>query len=175
MSGSPRSSSTTSARRSAATTIASSPVAASSTSKSRLRRLVRRARAERGVVLDEQDRRSRPTPSRTPGHGGDIAGVCGSAARADVRDALDARTRRLGDAAPEAGADPRGGAEVEALGLTVHAQYALMGQYDFLNIIEAPDDETMAKAAIMLAARGTMRTTTLPAIPVDDLIERLKS
>jgi uncharacterized protein with GYD domain len=65
--------------------------------------------------------------------------------------------------------------EVEALGLTVHAQYALMGQYDFLNLIEAPDEETMAKAAVMLAARGTMRTTTLPAIPVDTLIERLKS
>jgi uncharacterized protein with GYD domain len=64
--------------------------------------------------------------------------------------------------------------EVEALGLKVHAQYALMGQYDFLNLIEAPDDETMAKAAVMLAARGTMRTTTLPAIPVEALIERLK-
>jgi uncharacterized protein with GYD domain len=66
-------------------------------------------------------------------------------------------------------------AEVESLGLTVHAQYALMGQYDFLNLIEAPDDESMAQAAIMLAARGTMRTTTLPAIPVDVLIERLKN
>ena len=65
-------------------------------------------------------------------------------------------------------------AEVEALGLKVHAQYALMGQYDFLNIIEAPDEEAMANAAIMLAARGTMRTTTLPAIPVEDLIRRLK-
>jgi len=64
--------------------------------------------------------------------------------------------------------------EVEALGLKVHAQYALMGQYDFLNILEAPDDQTMAKAAIMLAARGTMRTTTLPAIPVEDLINKLK-
>ncbi len=64
--------------------------------------------------------------------------------------------------------------EVEALGLKVHAQYALMGQYDFLNLIEAPDDETMAKAAVMLAARGTMRTTTLPAIPVEKLIERLR-
>jgi uncharacterized protein with GYD domain len=64
--------------------------------------------------------------------------------------------------------------EVETLGLKVHAQYALMGQYDFLNLIEAPDDKTMAKAAIMLAARGTMRTTTLPAIPVEDLIARLK-
>jgi uncharacterized protein with GYD domain len=66
-------------------------------------------------------------------------------------------------------------AEVEAMGLKVHAQYALMGQYDFLNLIEAPDDESMAQAAIMLAARGTMRTTTLPAIPVDTLIERLKN
>jgi len=65
--------------------------------------------------------------------------------------------------------------EVEALGLKVHAQYALMGQYDFLNILEAPDEETMAKAAIMLASRGTMRTTTLPAIPVDQLIARLKT
>ncbi len=63
--------------------------------------------------------------------------------------------------------------EVEALGLKVHAQYALMGQYDFLNLIEAPDEQTMATAAIMLAARGTMRTTTLPAIPVEDLIARL--
>jgi uncharacterized protein with GYD domain len=66
-------------------------------------------------------------------------------------------------------------ADVEALGLKVHAQYALMGQYDFLNIIEAPDEETMAKAAIMLAARGTMRTTTLPAIPIDQLITRLQA
>ena len=64
-------------------------------------------------------------------------------------------------------------AEVEALGITVHAQYALMGQFDFLNLIEAPDEQAMAKAAIMLAARGTMRTTTLPAIPVEDLIARL--
>jgi uncharacterized protein with GYD domain len=65
-------------------------------------------------------------------------------------------------------------AEVEALGLKVHAQYALMGQYDFLNLIEAPDEQAMAKAAVMLAARGTMRTMTLPAIPVEDLISRLK-
>ena len=64
--------------------------------------------------------------------------------------------------------------EVEALGLKVHAQYALMGQYDFLNVIEAPDEKTMAKAAIMLAARGTMKSTTLQAITVDELIATLK-
>jgi uncharacterized protein with GYD domain len=49
-----------------------------------------------------------------------------------------------------------------------------MGQYDFLSVIEAPDEQAMANAAIMLAARGTMRTTTLPAIPVEDLVARLK-
>jgi uncharacterized protein with GYD domain len=58
--------------------------------------------------------------------------------------------------------------------LRVVAQYALMGQYDFLNIIEAPDERAMARAAVMLAARGTMRTTTMQAIPVDDLIALLK-
>jgi uncharacterized protein with GYD domain len=64
--------------------------------------------------------------------------------------------------------------EVEALGLKVICQYALMGQYDFLNVIESPDEATMARAAIMLAARGTMRTTTLQAISVEELIQSLK-
>jgi len=49
-----------------------------------------------------------------------------------------------------------------------------MGAYDFLNIIEAPDEKAMARAAVMLAARGTMRTTTMQAIPVEDLISLLK-
>jgi uncharacterized protein with GYD domain len=65
--------------------------------------------------------------------------------------------------------------EVESMGLKVIAQYALMGQWDFLNVIEAPDEATLAKAAISLAARGTMRTMTLQAVPIDDLIARLSS
>lgn len=65
--------------------------------------------------------------------------------------------------------------EVESMGLKVIAQYALIGQWDFLNVIEAPDEATLAKAAISLAARGTMRTMTLQAVPIDDLIERLSS
>ena len=64
--------------------------------------------------------------------------------------------------------------EVESMGLTVLAQYGLMGQYDFLTVIDAPDEGTMARAAITLAARGTMRTTTCKAIPVEELIENLK-
>jgi uncharacterized protein with GYD domain len=66
-------------------------------------------------------------------------------------------------------------AEVEAMGLTVVAQYALLGQWDFLNIIEAPDEATMARAAVALAARGTMRTTTMQAVSVDELIATLQT
>lgn len=65
--------------------------------------------------------------------------------------------------------------EVESMGLKVLAQYALMGQWDFLNLIEAPDEATMAKAAVSLAARGTMRTTTMQALPIETLIETLRS
>ncbi len=64
--------------------------------------------------------------------------------------------------------------EVESMGLKVVAQYGLMGQYDFLNVLEAPDEQTMARAAITLAARGTMRTTTFQAISIPDLIAGLK-
>ena len=64
--------------------------------------------------------------------------------------------------------------EVEALGVKVLEQYALLGQYDFLNIIEAPDDVTMTRLAVALASRGTMKSVTLPAIPVDEFIARMK-
>ena len=61
--------------------------------------------------------------------------------------------------------------EVEALGVRVIEQYALLGPYDFCNILEAPDDRTMAKVALILSARGTMKSLTLPAIPVDEYLE----
>ena len=64
--------------------------------------------------------------------------------------------------------------EVESMGLKVIAQYALLGQWDFLNIIEAPDEAAMARCAVTLAARGTMRTTTLQALPIEQLVEALK-
>jgi uncharacterized protein with GYD domain len=65
-------------------------------------------------------------------------------------------------------------AEVESLGLRVKEQYALLGQWDFLNVIEADSAEQMARAAVMLAARGTLKTMTLPAIPVDEFVETLR-
>jgi uncharacterized protein with GYD domain len=64
--------------------------------------------------------------------------------------------------------------EVESLGLTVVAQYALMGQWDFLNIIEAPDEVTMARVATTLASRGTLKTMTLPIIDIETFIAGLK-
>ena len=64
--------------------------------------------------------------------------------------------------------------EVEALGVKVLHQYAVLGNYDFVNILEAPDTETMAKVAMTLASRGTLKTTTLAAMPIDDFIERMK-
>ena len=62
-------------------------------------------------------------------------------------------------------------AEVEAMGVHVAAQWALMGQYDFCTILDAPDETTMARVALVLGSRGTMRTLTLTAIPIDEYVE----
>ena len=60
--------------------------------------------------------------------------------------------------------------EVEAMGVKVLQQYALLGPYDFCNILEAPDEKTMARVAITLGARGTLKSLTLTAIPIDEFI-----
>ena len=64
--------------------------------------------------------------------------------------------------------------EVEYMGVKILAQYALLGQYDFINILEAPSNEAIAKLAIRLSAKGTTQTLTLAAIGIDDLIATLK-
>jgi uncharacterized protein with GYD domain len=64
--------------------------------------------------------------------------------------------------------------EVEFMGCKILTQYALLGQYDFVNIIDAPSNEAVAKLAIRLSAKGTTQTLTLTAIPVEDLITTLK-
>ena len=63
--------------------------------------------------------------------------------------------------------------EVEQLGVKVKDQYATLGQYDFITIIEAPDDATMAKVSVELGSRGTMSTQTLAAMPAEDLAKAL--
>jgi len=60
--------------------------------------------------------------------------------------------------------------EVEAMGVRIVAQYALLGEWDFLNILEAPDALTVARVAITLGSRGTVKTQTIPAIAIDEFI-----
>ncbi|HEU4706655.1 MAG TPA: GYD domain-containing protein [Solirubrobacterales bacterium] len=59
--------------------------------------------------------------------------------------------------------------EVEQMGVKVISQYATLGQYDFVTVVEAPDEQTMAKVSVELGSRGTMTSQTLAAIPAGDL------
>jgi uncharacterized protein with GYD domain len=63
--------------------------------------------------------------------------------------------------------------ELEQLGVTVKAQWATLGQYDFVNVVEAPDEKTMARVSLELGARGTGQWQTMVAIPIDDFIATL--
>ena len=63
--------------------------------------------------------------------------------------------------------------EIEQLGVTVTAQWAVLGQYDFVNVVEAPDEKTIARVSMELGSRGTAHYETLSAIPVDDFISAL--
>jgi uncharacterized protein with GYD domain len=63
--------------------------------------------------------------------------------------------------------------EIEQLGATVKAQWATLGRCDFINVVEAPDETTMARVSLELGSRGTARYETLIAIPIDDFIGSL--
>ena len=63
--------------------------------------------------------------------------------------------------------------EVEQLGVKVKDQWATLGQYDFITVIEAPDDATMAKVSVELGSRGTMSSQTLAALPGEELAKAL--
>ncbi len=64
--------------------------------------------------------------------------------------------------------------EIEALGVKVKDQYAVLGPYDFVSIVEAPDNETVARVSAELASRGSVKIQTLTAIPIDDFIAKFK-
>lgn len=64
--------------------------------------------------------------------------------------------------------------EVEALGARVVAQYAVLGPYDFVNVVEAPDNETIARVSVELGSRGTVQLMTLPAIPIEVFAKKVK-
>lgn len=65
------------------------------------------------------------------------------------------------------------GKELEKIGVKVLEQYATLGEYDFVNIVEAPDNETIGKVSVDLCSRGTIELTTLAAVEVDSLIASL--
>jgi uncharacterized protein with GYD domain len=64
--------------------------------------------------------------------------------------------------------------EVEAMGVKIIAQYVTLGQYDFINVIDAPSNEIVAKVATELGSRGTLQTMTFPALTLDDFIKALR-
>jgi uncharacterized protein with GYD domain len=64
--------------------------------------------------------------------------------------------------------------EVEKMGAKVLSQYALLGMYDFLTVIEAPNNETIAKVSVEFSSRGTVEIQSLPAFEVDDFINMVK-
>ncbi|TEU09611.1 GYD domain-containing protein [Candidatus Bathyarchaeota archaeon] len=65
--------------------------------------------------------------------------------------------------------------ELEAYDVKVLKQYAVLGPYDFVNIVEAPDNEAIFKMSVELGSRGTIEITSLPAITIDELIKSLKA
>ncbi|MGO9751679.1 MAG: GYD domain-containing protein [Solirubrobacteraceae bacterium] len=65
--------------------------------------------------------------------------------------------------------------EVEQLGAQVIAQWATLGEFDFVNVIQAPDEKVMARVSLELGSRGTSRYETMAAIPIDEFIASVSS
>jgi uncharacterized protein with GYD domain len=65
--------------------------------------------------------------------------------------------------------------EVEAMGAKVLAQYSLLGTYDFLNIMEAPSNEVIARVSSALGARGTLEPMTMAAMSMQDYVRELET
>lgn len=64
--------------------------------------------------------------------------------------------------------------ELKEMGVVIKGQWAVLGEYDFVNLVEAPDNETVARASVEIGSRGSVSLVTMPAIPVGDFIESLK-
>ena len=63
--------------------------------------------------------------------------------------------------------------EIEQIGARVVAQWAVLGQFDFVNVVEAPDEKTMAKVSLELGSRGTAQYQSMAAIPIDEFISAM--
>lgn len=65
--------------------------------------------------------------------------------------------------------------EVEDMGAKIISQYALLGEYDFVNVLEAPNNTVIARVASALGSRGTLQPLTLAAITVEDLVKEIQT
>jgi uncharacterized protein with GYD domain len=63
--------------------------------------------------------------------------------------------------------------EIESMGAKVLAQYAVLGQYDFISVLDAPNNEAIARVSIELGSRGTVQIITLPAIVIEEFIHKM--
>ncbi len=63
--------------------------------------------------------------------------------------------------------------ELEAMNIKIIEEYMVLGPYDFVNIAEAPDNETIMKASVEIGSRGSVQVLTLPAIPVEKLVQAM--
>ena len=64
--------------------------------------------------------------------------------------------------------------ELETMGVKVVHQYATLGSYDFMNIVEASDNKTIARISLEMGSRGTIQIMSMPAIPIDEFIAAIK-
>ena len=64
--------------------------------------------------------------------------------------------------------------ELESMGVKIKVQFAVLGPYDFVNIVEAPDNITIMKASAEIGSRGAIQILTLPAITVDEFVKKMK-
>lgn len=64
--------------------------------------------------------------------------------------------------------------EIEKMGVKVKEQFAVLGPYDFVNIVEAPDNATVMKMSVELGSRGSVHLLSLAALPVEEFIKKIK-
>ncbi len=64
--------------------------------------------------------------------------------------------------------------EIAGMGGKMVEQYALLGEYDFLNILEAPNNSVIARIMVELGSRGTLETTTFTAMPIDEFLAAIR-
>lgn len=60
--------------------------------------------------------------------------------------------------------------EIESLGARVVSQWAVLGPYDFVSVVEAPDERTISRVSMALGSRGSARFETLPAMDIEEFL-----